>query len=128
MVEWTVDAVKAASKIVHENIRWREGGVGIKDSDLRASLDAAVKAQGIDPPDLPTLCAFEAGKDYARAEALEEAAKVARRFTLMEKPPSHWPTELAEATAFICGKAGGQIANAIVALKDKPANQMDGGE
>jgi len=64
MVDWTKEAV--------QQIRYISGPL-ISDKQLRAALDAAVKAQGI-RDNIAQILDIETRR--ARAEALEEAAKV----------------------------------------------------
>ena len=70
MISWTDEAIEAALDA------WQSRKSSSWMDDMRAALDAAVKAQGC--PKLPD-CKTYADRAYAegRAEALEEAARVA---------------------------------------------------
>jgi hypothetical protein len=90
--EWRDEALEALARAWHDTYP-------TPSAQRRAALNAAIRAQGIDPPTLADLCAFEAGKDFGREEALEDAAK-----TLEVKP----------------GDISGVVAAEIVrSLKDK---------
>ena len=76
MIAWTDEAIKAAL------VKWWEFHCNDKTSnveDTRAALDAAVKAQGVGYR-ADVEASFEAGRHHGRAEALEEAAKVADEY------------------------------------------------
>ena len=110
MVDWTDEALKEAVKTFMGDYYAPHMQV-----DMRAALDAAVKAMAIDLNPVKPLPTKWFTDDYvdaavskARAEALEEAA------AYMEKTLPHLSLQ--------------EYADAIRALKDKPANQTDGGE
>jgi hypothetical protein len=134
MVEWTKQAIDAlASRIYGERQTY-------EPERLRAGLNIALITQGIDLVDIYNAGREEGIKDAsnpvkplptkwftddyvdaavskARAEALEEAAKVARDCAIYDANDRLLNSDI-RATC----------AAAIRALKDKPANQTDGGE
>jgi len=102
MIAWSDEAVQAAVDVFI-------AGEGTAQDDMRAALDAASAAQGLETIGYrASEKSFERGRLIGRAEALEEAAKVA---------------EMGEAFQYRGGsrpqKTPSQIAYAIRALKEK---------
>jgi hypothetical protein len=106
-MEWTDEAIDSA----HDSLCETAGQGCDYRIWVRAALDAAVKSQGGDfGAELANSAIYQLIID-SRIEALEEAAKICDDFS-------------GRSITDPAGKA----AAAIRALKDKPANQTDGGE
>lgn len=111
MISWTDEAVEGARSAYAEALEATDISV---EKCMRAALDAAVRAQSVRKSDVITLARYNAtyneGYVDGRAEALEEAAKVADRTAKdFRAYRDHFPHAEGAETA----------AAAIRSLKDK---------